>query len=79
VNTADALLTPINYSTTILHALHVRWANLLESMTEEQWQRKLFHPVRNADVSLWDMLAIYSWHGKHHIAHIKNLIDEKGW
>ena len=79
VNTADALLTPINFSTTILHALHVRWANLLESMTEEQWQRKLFHPVRNAEVSLWDMLAIYSWHGKHHIAHIKNLIDEKGW
>jgi uncharacterized damage-inducible protein DinB len=79
VNTADALLTPINYSTTILHALHERWANLLESMTDEQWQRKLFHPVRNAEVSLWDMLSIYSWHGKHHIAHIKNLLDQKGW
>jgi len=25
------------------------------------------------------MLCIYSWHGKHHIAHIKNLCEQKGW
>ena len=79
VNTADVLNTPVNYSTTILHALHHRWVNLLESMTDEQWQRKLYHPERKADVSLWDMLCIYSWHGKHHVAHIKNLCNQKGW
>ena len=79
VNTADVLNTPVNYSTTILHALHHRWVNLLESMTDEQWQCKLYHPERKADVSLWDMLCIYSWHGKHHIAHIKNLCEQKGW
>jgi uncharacterized damage-inducible protein DinB len=78
-NTADSLNTPINYSTTILHALHARWVMLLESMTDEQFQRKLFHPGRNAEVSLWDMLAIYSWHGKHHLAHITNLCKQKGW
>lgn len=77
--TADVLDTPINYSTTLLYALHERWGNLIASLTEEQWQRKLFHPVRNAEVSLWDMFAIYSWHGKHHIAHIKNLLETKGW
>jgi hypothetical protein len=79
VNTADVLNTPVNYSTTILHALHHRWVILLESMTDEQWQCKLYHPERKADVTLWDMLCIYSWHGKHHIAHIKNLCEQKGW
>ena len=79
VNTADVLNTPINYSTTILHALHERWVNLTTSMTDEQWQRTLFHPERNANVTLWDMLCIYSWHGKHHIAHIKALCDQKAW
>lgn len=79
VSMADALDTPINYSITLLYALHERWANLLASLTEEQWQRKIFHPVRNAEVSLWDLFAIYAWHGKHHVAHINTLKEQKGW
>lgn len=79
VNTADVLMTPINYSTTLLHALHERWANLLESLSDEQWTRTLYHPVRNANVTLWDMFAIYAWHGKHHVAHIKLLREHNGW
>lgn len=78
-HTADVLETPVNFSTTLLHALHQRWTDLLSSLTEDQWQRKLFHPGRNAEVSLWDMFAVYAWHGKHHIAHIKNLCETKGW
>lgn len=79
VSMADTLDTPINYSMTLLHALHEKWANLLASLTAEQWQRKLFHPVRNAEVSLWDLFAIYAWHGKHHVAHITTLKENKGW
>jgi hypothetical protein len=79
VSMADALDTPINYSMTLLHALHERWANLLASLTEEQWQRKIFHPGRNAEVSLWDLFAVYAWHGKHHVAHITTLRSNKGW
>jgi hypothetical protein len=79
VSMADVLDTPINYSMTLLHALHERWANLLASLTEEQWQRKIFHPGRNAEVSLWDLFAVYAWHGKHHVAHITTLRANKGW
>ena len=79
VSMADAVDTPINYSMTLLHALHERWANLLASLTEEQWERKLFHPGRNAEVSLWDLFAVYAWHGKHHVAHITTLRANKGW
>jgi uncharacterized damage-inducible protein DinB len=79
VMTADVMDMPINYSITLLFALHARWAKLLESLTDEQWQRKLFHPVRNAEVTLWDLFTIYAWHGKHHVAHIKKLKEQKGW
>ncbi len=79
VLTADVANTPLNVSVTLLHALHERWANLLASLTPAQWERKLFHPVRNAEVSVWDLFTIYAWHGKHHIAHIKALRDQKGW
>jgi len=30
-------------------------------------------------VSLWDLFAVYAWHGKHHVAHITTLREEKGW
>ena len=76
---ADVLETPHNYSVTLLHALHERWGNLLASLTPEQWERKLYHPVRNAEVSVWDLFTTYAWHGKHHIAHIKALRAQKGW
>lgn len=79
VNTADALEVPINVSITLLHALHIRWASLISSISEADWNLCLYHPEREKEVSLWEMFAIYSWHGRHHVAHINNLRIEKGW
>jgi len=78
-NTTDVLNTPITFSINLLYALHQRWLDLLSSLTNEEWQRKFYHPTHKVEISLWDMFAVYSWHGKHHIAHIKNLIETKGW
>jgi hypothetical protein len=77
--TADVLNTPIEFSITLLDALHQRWTDLLASLTDEQWQRKFFHPTHNIEISLWDFFAVYTWHGKHHIAHIENLKTREGW
>jgi hypothetical protein len=30
-------------------------------------------------MTLDKMLALYAWHGKHHVAHIKGLRDRMGW
>jgi cbb3-type cytochrome oxidase subunit 1 len=62
-----------------LYALHERWANLFVSLTEEQWQRKIFHSGRNAEVSLWDLFAVYAWHGKHHAEQIRQLRIRNDW
>ena len=77
--TADVLHTPISVSITLLDALHQRWTDLLSSLTEEQWQKKFYHPTHNVQISLWDFFAIYTWHGKHHIAHITQLGEREGW
>ena len=78
-NTSDVLNTPISLSIQLLYPLHERWVNLLTSLSDADWQRKFFHPTHQIEITLWDWLAIYAWHGKHHVAHIKNLRESNGW
>jgi hypothetical protein len=78
-DTPDVLNVPVNISITLIHSLHHRWYELLKTMTDEDWQRTLFHPEQQRKITLWEMLLIYAWHGKHHAAHITNLREQKGW
>ncbi|MEJ7766323.1 MAG: YfiT family bacillithiol transferase [Chitinophagaceae bacterium] len=78
-NLSDTKNVPINVSLTLLHALHTRWVELMGNMMEDDWQKKLIHPQHNKEITLWSMLATYSWHGKHHLAHITSLRDRMGW
>src|ERR1017187_7779829 len=59
---------PINISLTLLHALHARWYQLMYDMTEDQWQRTIYHPERKRKLTLWELLKSYSWHSLHHTA-----------
>jgi uncharacterized damage-inducible protein DinB len=77
--TADVRGVPINMSVTLLHSLHHRWYELLKSLEDSQWQRTVYHPEQKREMSLWELLAIYSWHGKHHVAHITGLREQMGW
>lgn len=67
---ADSKIVPLNISLTLLHALHSRWSVLMESLSATQWQRTCFHPETKTTINLWDLLKTYSWHGRHHTAHI---------
>lgn len=65
----DSELAPVEVSLTLLESIHARWVPLLKSLKEEDFKRKLNHPesgVHNID---W-LVALYSWHGNHHLAHI---------
>ncbi len=75
----DVKSLPINISLTILHALHKRWVVLLKSITDEQWNRTFEHPQYKQQMTLWYVLGLYAWHGKHHTAHIKTLREIKQW
>lgn len=69
----------VNISLTLLHALHNRWYDLLKHMDDEQWERTLFHPQYQQKMTLWYLLGMYAWHGKHHVAHINSLRERMGW
>jgi len=77
--TADVTAVPVNLSITLLHSLHHRWYELLKTITDEQWERTIFHPEQERKISLWELLLIYAWHGKHHAAHVTNLREQMGW
>jgi hypothetical protein len=77
-NLADTKITPIEVSLAMMDSLHMRWMQLLRSLKPEDWKRNLRHPELGI-VPLEKNLAIYSWHGRHHVAHITALRERNGW
>jgi uncharacterized damage-inducible protein DinB len=75
---ADTKATPVEVSLTLLESLHDRWARLLRSITPEEWKRTFRHPDLGA-MTLEKTLALYAWHGRHHVSHITRLRDRKAW
>ena len=71
--------TAIEPSLAILENLHKRWVLLLKSLTFADWSRKYGHPEWSKPMSLDDTLALYAWHGKHHVAHITALRERNSW
>ena len=75
---ADARLTPIATSLILLEAIHERWNYLLREMREADFSRTLRHPEHGLRTLDW-LVALYAWHGQHHIAHITRLREREGW
>lgn len=69
---------PLESSIKIIEGLHHRWATLLNSMSDADFQRKLIHPD-SGEWTLERMLGLYGWHGRHHTAHIMNLRERENW
>ncbi|MDQ2720847.1 MAG: putative metal-dependent hydrolase [Bacteroidota bacterium] len=78
-NLPDTQNLPVNISLTLLHALHARWFELMSDIHESQWQRTVYHPERKATITLWELLRTYSWHSRHHTAHITMLRERMKW
>ena len=75
---ADSKSTPIAVSLTLLDSLHERWVGLLRSLTPEEWKRTFRHPEMGA-ITLEKTLALYAWHGRHHVAHVTELRKRMSW
>ena len=74
----DVSATPVETSLCLLDCLHTRWMKLLRAMTAEQWKRTMRHPEQGV-MTLERVLALYAWHGRHHVAHVTTLRESKGW
>jgi hypothetical protein len=75
---SDARTAPVEISLTLFEALHKRWILLLRSLPPEDFARALWHPELGR-VTLEKYLAMYAWHGRHHVAHITSLRERQGW
>jgi len=76
--TGDVKATSPEISLALMEPLHERWVQLLRAMKPQDWKRSFRHPEMGV-VPLEKNLALYAWHGRHHVAHITELRKSKGW
>jgi uncharacterized damage-inducible protein DinB len=69
---------PIDVSLTLLDSMHQRWTMVLRNIPDADWKRTFRHPEMGL-LSLEKTLALYAWHGKHHVAHVTTLREKMGW
>ena len=75
----DVASTPVEVSLSLLESLHTRWVALLRSMRPADFDRTYIHPEHGRSFRLGNVLAMYAWHCRHHVAHITTLRQQKGW
>lgn len=77
-NLPEAKTAPVDISLDLLEALHRRWVLFLRSFDEKDFERTFQHSEIGV-VSMEKNLALYAWHGRHHVAHITSLRERNGW
>jgi uncharacterized damage-inducible protein DinB len=75
---ADSKVVPVATSLALTDGIHERWVAILRAMSASDFERTLVHP-ENGRQRLDQMLALYAWHGPHHVAHITRLRERMGW
>lgn len=67
----DVRLEDVKVSLDLIAALHHRWVNFLKSLEDEDLECGFFHLGDRRVISLRESIGMYSWHGRHHMEHIK--------
>jgi hypothetical protein len=69
---------PVEWSLELIESLHARWVMMLQSLTDEQWQRGYRHP-ESGPSTVEQATLMYGWHSRHHVAHITHCRAAGGW
>jgi len=75
----DTKEAPIELSLHFIKALHAKWVFLLKGLSDADLEKVFIHPESGDSISLKQNIGIYSWHCKHHYAHIKNVLIRNNW
>lgn len=75
----DGRNAPPELSLALLEALHHRWVVVLRAIPPADFSRMLVHPEHGRAMSLDEIVGMYAWHGRHHIAHITSLRARRQW
>lgn len=74
----EARTAPVDVSLDLLETLHRRWVMFLKLLTPADLERTFKHPEWG-NVRVDTAIAMYAWHGRHHVAHITSLRERNGW
>ncbi|HSF16427.1 MAG TPA: putative metal-dependent hydrolase [Vicinamibacteria bacterium] len=75
---SDAKDAAVEVSLDLLESLHERWVYFLRSLTPDLYRRRFRHPELGT-ITVDQNIALYAWHGRHHVAHITALREREGW
>jgi len=67
--TPETKLNP-ELSIALLKSLHAKWVTLLTALSTDDLKKSFLHPETNTYVPLDRLIALYAWHGEHHLAHL---------
>ncbi|MGZ3885508.1 MAG: DinB family protein, partial [Bacteroidia bacterium] len=74
----DANHSDIHLSLNMLEGIHGRLADLFGSLAETDWAKTIYHPESKHTYTLAELLALYAWHGTHHLGHLKIIREKSG-
>ena len=75
----DSRATPIEVSLALLESLHVRFVTLLRALHADEFKRTFKHPDHPGSQTIDWLVAMYAWHGRHHVAHITSTRQRMNW
>jgi hypothetical protein len=65
---------PVEIPLAGLESIHARWVALMRAMSDSDFQKAFIHPETGSAMTLFDRVASYDWHGRHHLAHIESAL-----
>jgi len=68
---SDGNSSDLTDSLHLLTALHKKWVNVIDAMTQQELKRSYIHPEHNKTFPLQEVIGLYAWHCNHHLAHIQ--------
>ena len=74
--TPETQLDPV-ISITLLKALHIKWTALLKLVNPTDLKKEFIHPDTKKNIPLDRLIALYAWHGEHHLGHLKIIAEKK--
>jgi hypothetical protein len=75
---SDATTEPVDTSIALLTSLHRRWSGWLRTLDPALFGRTGQHS-ENGPMTMDELVSMYAWHSRHHVAHITELRRREGW
>ncbi len=73
----EARSLPVEPSVRMIEGIHERITATLRGMNEDDFARTYFHPQHGKTFDINYLIAMYAWHGDHHLGHIQIVVNSQ--